>query len=277
MLRPCHVPMPAIDIARLKIQAAVLVEKFDQPAVFLKELHEILDLYADRTLRAGVVAAPISVLPAYRAPQAVLRQIELELAPLAAAFPEQSMALTNALWKDGILETRLLAASLLGRIEPSAPLLLERIGAWVARTRDRQLRTALLTVSLARVRRESPNRFLELVQGWITKEDFTMQGNGIRALVPLLNDPSYDNLPPVFDIVKPLIIAAPNVLQNELIELITAMHEASPTETAYFLKQTIIASGNPQTVLTLRRIMDALPESIQPGLREVIRTAKSAP
>src|SRR5436190_14194375 len=108
--------MPAIDIARLKIQAAVLVEKFDQPAVFLKGLHEILDLYADRTLRVGVVATPLSTLPAYRAPQAVLRQIEMELAPLAGAFPEQAMGLTDALWKDGHLETRLLAATLLGRI-----------------------------------------------------------------------------------------------------------------------------------------------------------------
>ena len=36
--------MPAIDIARLKTQAAVLVEKFDQPAVFVDELHKILDL-----------------------------------------------------------------------------------------------------------------------------------------------------------------------------------------------------------------------------------------
>src|SRR5258706_14991928 len=113
-----NTPIPAIDIARLKIQAAVLVEKFDQPAVFLKVLHEILDHYADRTMRIGVVASPVSVLPAYRAPQAVLRQIEMELAPLAGAFPEQAMALTDALWKDGYLETRLLAAILLGRVHP---------------------------------------------------------------------------------------------------------------------------------------------------------------
>lgn len=65
--------MPAVDIARLKTQAAVLVEKFDQSVVFLKELHEILDIYADRTLRKG----PITVIPAYRAPQSVLRQIEM--------------------------------------------------------------------------------------------------------------------------------------------------------------------------------------------------------
>src|SRR5258706_15298998 len=96
-----NTPIPAIDIARLKIQAAVLVEKFDQPAVFLKGLHEILDHYADRTMRIGVVASPVSVLPAYRAPQAVLLPIEKEKAPPAGAFPQQAMGLTGCLWKDG--------------------------------------------------------------------------------------------------------------------------------------------------------------------------------
>ncbi len=267
--------MPAIDIARLKIQAAVLVEKFDQPAAFLKGLHEILDTYADRTLRVGVVAAPISVLPSYRNPPAVLRQIETELIPLAAAFPEQSMALTDALWKDGYLETRLLAAALLGRIHPGTTHLLERISDWVDQTRDRQLRTALLTASLARLRRESPDRFLDLIQGWFSMENPGMWGNAIDALIPLIKDPGFDNLPPVFDITKPMIIAAPNKLQNELIDLISALYTASPTETTFFLKQAIIGSSSNHTVTAIRRIIDSLPGGLQPALREVIRTAKS--
>lgn len=263
--------MPAIDIARLKIQAVVLVEKFDQPAAFLKGLHEILDLYADRTMRVGVVASPVSVLPAYRAPQAVLRQIEMELAPLAGAFPEQAMALTDALWKDGYLETRLLAATLLGRIHPETPLLLERITAWVARARDRQLRTALLSVSLARLRRESPAEFLKLVSGWFDPSSTRMWSNGIHALLPLIEDGSYDNLPPVFDAVHGLVENAPPVLQNDLAELIRCLYAASPVETTYFLRQTLTASDSPQALLTFRRILPSLPAELQPMILELIR------
>ena len=263
--------MPAIDIARLKIQAAVLVEKFDQPPAFLKGLHEILDNYADRTMRIGVVASPVSVLPAYRAPQAVLRQIEMELAPLAGAFPDQAMSLTDALWKDGHLETRLLAATLLGRIHPQTPLLLERITAWVSRARDRQLRTALLSVSLAHLRRESPSEFLNLVSGWFEPSNTRMWSNGIHALLPLIEDPAYDNLPPVYDAVYPVIDSAPAMFQNDIAELIRALYAASPVETSYFLRQTLTASSSPQAPLTFRRILPSLPAALQPMILDLIR------
>ncbi len=262
--------MPAIDIARLKTQAAVLVEKFDQPAVFLDELHKILDLYADRTLRAGI-AAPASLLPAYRASQAVLRQIEMELSPLASTFPEQAMALTDALWKDGYLETRLLAATLLGRIHPGTALLLERISAWVSRARDKQVRNALLTASLARLRRESPERFLQLVSGWFDPANPKAWPNGIYALIPLLEDTSYDNLPPVFNLLTPVVRDIPSNLQTELVDILTALYRASAVETTFFVRQVITGSSNPQTATIFRRILPSLPAPLQPVILDLVR------
>ncbi len=262
--------MPAIDIARLKIQAASLVEKFDRPAAFLHDLHEILDLYADRTLRVSV-AAPASVLRSYRSPQSVLKQIEFELAPLTATFPEQSMALTDALWKDAHLETCLLAATLLGRIDPRTPLLVERISAWVGGVRDKKVRAALLNISLNRLRREAPNKFLSLIQAWLASNDPKMWACGIEALIPLLDDPGFENLPPVFDIVRPVIASAPAGQQNELAGLINALHRASPVETIFFIKQTISASYNPQALTILRRILPELNKEIQPHVQKALR------
>ena len=261
--------MPAIDIARLKTQAAVLVEKFDQPAAFLKGLHEILDLYADRTLRLSA-AAPASILPAYRTPPPVLRQIEMELAPLAFAFPEQSMALTDALWKDGYLETRLLAAAILGRINPSMPLLLERVTAWVSRVRDNQVRRALLMASLARLRRESPARFLELMRGWFDPESPKMWGNAIYALIPLLEDAGYENLPPIYNLLTPVMKALPASLQHETADLINALYAVSPVETTHFIRQAL-TSAPPQVMPIYRRILPSLPAVIQPMVLELVR------
>ncbi|MCX6065220.1 MAG: hypothetical protein NT121_05635 [Chloroflexi bacterium] len=263
--------MPAVDIARLKIQAAVLVEKFDQPVVFVKELHQILDIYADRTLRVGIVAMPVSVLPAYRVPQSVLRQIEMEIGPLAATFPEQAMALTNALWKDGYLESRLLAAILLGRIHPGTAHLLERISNWVKHARDNQLQLALLSTSLVRIRRETPSKFLELMQEWFDPGTPKMWANAIHAIIPLLEDPSYENLPPVFNLLGPVIRNMPSVLQTELAELINALYAASAVETIYFLRQTVSASTSPHTPVALRRILKQLPISLQPVVLELVR------
>jgi len=263
--------VPAVDIARLKIQAAVLVEKFDQPAVFIKQLHEILDIYAERTMRTGLVASPISVLPAYRAPQPVLRQIEMELGPLAATFPEQAMALTDALWKDGYLESRLLAATLLGRIHPDTTLLLERITAWTSRTRDDQVRLALLSTSLARIRRESPSKFLQLMRAWFDPATPIMWGNAIHAIIPLLQDPGYENLPPVFNLLSPVIKTMPSIMQNDLADLINALYAASQVETTYFLRQVITSATSPQLSVTIRRILTQLPSSLQPIIIELVR------
>lgn len=249
----------------------MLVEKFDQPAVFLKQLHEILDAYADRTLRAGAVASPISVLPAYRTPQSVLRQIEMELGPLTAIFPEQAMGLTDALWKDGYLESRLLAAALLGRIHPDTSLLLERITAWVSRTRDDQLRLALLSTSLSRIRREAPTRFLQLMRNWFDPATPKMWANAIHAIIPLIEDPAYENLPPVYSLLSPVIKSMPSIMQNDLADLINALYAASPVETTYFLRQVIIGASSPQLPVTIRRILPQLPAKLQPVILDMVR------
>ncbi|GAB4398488.1 MAG: hypothetical protein OHK0031_18120 [Anaerolineales bacterium] len=262
--------MPAIDIARLKIQAAALVEKFDQPALFIKDLREILDLYADRTLRANLTA-PASVLPAYRAPQAVLRQIEMELMPLVATFPAQAMTLSEALWQEGLLETRLLAASLLGRIAPDTPQLPERISAWVSQTRDASLRRALLENSLSRLRRETPNEFLRLMETWFSPATPKLWPSGLQALLALIDDPRYDNLPPIFDLFQPVLENISASLQNETAQVINALYRASPVETVYFLRKTIRGSLRAEAILTLRRAIPSLAKTLQPQVQEMIR------
>ena len=53
--------MPAINLARLKIQAARLAEKFSEPEAFLQALNELLGYYTNRTIRAAQVAQRLSV------------------------------------------------------------------------------------------------------------------------------------------------------------------------------------------------------------------------
>jgi hypothetical protein len=195
----------------------------------------------------------------------------MELGPLAATFPEQAMALTDSLWKDGFLESRLLAAALMGRIPPGTNLLLERITAWVSRTRDEQLRNALLSVSLVRVRRESPSKFLQLMRAWFNPDAPRMWENAIHAIIPLIQDPNYENLPPVFNILSPVIKSMPSIMQNDLADLINALYAASPVETTFFLRQTITSASSRQLSVTIRRILPQLPTTLQPVALELVR------
>jgi len=138
--------MPAIDLARLKKQTANLADIFGEPSAFLRELREVLEFYVNRSLRSQSVA-PSSVLPTYRTPVAVLRQIEKELGPVAEQQPILALELADALWDEGWLETKLLAAFLLGRIPPQEERLLARLTAWTQAVRDPEVRAALLTTS----------------------------------------------------------------------------------------------------------------------------------
>src|SRR5512138_1407329 len=266
--------MPAIDLARLKKQTAQLADLFDLPVEFLRAHREILDFYVNRTLRTLSVA-PSSVLPTYRTPTVVLRQIETELSPVAESKPIQALELADALWDEGWLETRLLAAYLLGRIPPQEERLLARLTAWTQAVRDPDVRAALLTTSLTRLRRETPDLFLILVKEWLHPARQRMWSNGIQALVPLISSPDFDNIPPILEIVEPIIKASPAAIQFDLQELITTLFEASPDETVYFLQQILKGTKSPLPAAALRRMSPELPADLQSSLRDILRNAKT--
>ena len=262
--------MPAIDLARLKKQTAHLAELYDQPSVFLREHREILDHYVNRTLRSQGVA-PSSVLPTYRTPAVVLKQIETELGPVAEKQPIQALELADALWDEGWLETLLLAAFLLGRIPPQEERLLARLTAWTQAVRDPSVRAALLTTSLTRLRKETPALFLTLVKEWLHPARKKMWSNGIQALIPLITSSEFDNLPPLFEITSPILKASPAALQFDIQELLIALYKKSSDETLYFIQETLKSTKSELPAVSLRRMLPDLPQDLQTNLREILR------
>ncbi len=263
--------MPAIDLARLRKQANRLADFFFLPDEFMKHLREILDFYVNYTLRTKENVAPGSNLKTYRTPLAVISHIENELQTVAEANPHFALELADVLWDEGALETRLLAAFLLGRIPPQEERLLPRLTAWTQQIRDPAVRSALLSTSLTRMRKETPTQFLTLVREYLHPERSRTWSNGIQALLPMVADTSYTNLPPILDLVEPIIEEAPSTLQNDLADLIVALYRASPNETTFMLKHILTTTQNPMTVITLRRISTLFPPTLQKELRELIR------
>lgn len=263
--------MPAIDLARLRKQANRLADFFFLPDEFMKHLREMLDFYVNYTLRTVENVAPGSNLKTYRTPSAVLTQIENELRAVAEANPEFALNLADILWDEGALETRLLAAFLLGRIPPQEERLLPRLTAWTQQVRDPDVRSALLSTSLTRMRKETPAQFLILVREYLHPERTRTWTNGIQALLPMIAEATNNNLPTIFDMVEPIIEEAPSTLQNDLTDLIVALYRASSNETTFLLKNILTNTKNPMTVVTLRRIAVTFPPSLQKELRDLLR------
>lgn len=263
--------MPAIDLARLRKQANRLADFFFLPDDFLKHLRETLDFYVNRTLRRAENIAPGSNLPTYRTPAVVMRQIENAIGPIAMQNPFFALELADRLWDEGYLETRLLAAFLLGRISPQEERLLARLTAWTQQVRDPDVRAALLTTSLSRMRKETPQAFLGLVSEWLHPARQRLWPNGLQALIPLITDPDFENLPPIFEIVRPVLETAPGALQTDIAAILNALYQASPKETVFFMQEVLKTTPNPLTAVTLRRILPSLPPPLQANLRELVR------
>lgn len=263
--------MPAIDLARLRKQANQLADFFFLPEDFLRHLREMLDFYVNRTLRKKENIAPGSNLPTYRTPLVVMHQIEKAIGPLAMDNPHYALELADLLWDEGYIETRLLAAFLLGRIPPQEERLLARLTAWTQQVLDKSVRAALLTTSFARMRKETPDEFLIVVGEWLHPARQRYWSNGIQALLPMITDPRFENMPPIFELVRPVIEAAPGILQTDLGNLINAFYQDSPSETEYFLREILDTSPNPLTAVTLRRLLPTFPPELQASLRELVR------
>ncbi len=263
--------MPAINLARLKTQASRLSEKFDKPEAFVHDLNEMLDYYTNRTLRSTQTAQRFS-LPTYHTPSPVLRQIEGELAPFAESHPLEAIALTNALWKAGSLESRLLAASLLGNIPlaQSTPSLI-RLPDWLSQSTDRQILSALLTDAFARLRKENPEALFLLLEDWLKSSRTSLRVWGLRALIPMLTDPHFENLPAVFRILKPAVQSAGPTTQLELQACLATLERVSLTETMAFLREITDEKPAPLMLRTFRRILGGLSPELQSGLRELLR------
>jgi len=266
--------MPAIDLARLRKQANRLADFFFLPDDFRRLLQETLDFYVNRTLRRSQSVAPGSNLPTYRTPNEILRQIEVSLGPLARENPRYALELADMLWDEGYLETRLLAAFLLGCITPQEERLLARLTAWAQQVRDPSVRSALLTTSLTRMREETPDQFLVLIGEWLHPARQRMWSSGLQALLPMVLDPDYENLPPIFEITRPIIESASSTLQTEIGDLINALYSNSAQETVYFLHEIIDSSANPMIIVNLRRLLPFFPAALQAQLRERVRAKR---
>ena len=265
--------MPAIDLSRMRKQAARLADFFFLPDEFIKHLHEMLDSYVNYTVRKRQATAPAANLRTYRTPVVVVKQIEQELLGRVAVADNSDAALELAdrLWDEEWLETRILAAFLLGSIPPREERLLARLTAWSGQLYDADLRAELLNTSLARVRREAPDVFLSLVREWLQPQRTALWPNGIEAVIAAANDPEFTNLPPLLQSIEPIVASAPAKLQNEIEALILALYAASPKETSYFVRQVLMDSEDPMTGLTFRRISSALPRELQEEIREFLR------
>jgi len=267
--------MPAIQPARMKIKVAQLGEKIRQPEAFVHALHDLLDFYADRTYRPGQSGEPPPLLATYKTPPPVFRQIKREITFLAANDPPAALVLVDALWVEPYIEFRLLAIALLGQIPPIPPEpVLARVQMWIASSPEDRLLDAILEQSLAQVRQEYPKIYYQMIEEWLKVNETYPRQTGLRAMMPLLVDPNFENLPAVIRLLAPLIRVTPPPLRLDLIAVLRTLVRRFPQEASYILRQNLSAD-HPDTAWLARQVVNDFPSEIQNSLREALRPFSS--
>jgi hypothetical protein len=264
--------MPAIHPARLRQQAALLAEHFQDPPAYVRSLHHLLETYAERAHRPGQAGGLPSLLASYKVRPPVLRLVLLELLPLVEEDPSAGLSLCDALWEEPYLEFRLLASFVLGHI-PCAETesITARLRLWIQPGVEPRLLEALLKDGTLCLRRRSPLTLLAFTSSWLEEKELFYQKIGLQLLLPLITDPEYENLPAFYRLIQPLTRSAPTDLRPDLLDVLTGLVKRSPDETAFFLRQTAAIPNSPDTPWIIRQLLRQFPPDLEESLREFSR------
>ncbi len=179
-------PMPAIQPARLRQQAALLAQSSSQPEVFIRSLHHLLESYADNARHSGQGGEIPPLIDAYYVRPPVLRRLVIELNPYAREDPQTAIVLAKALWQQPYLEFRQLAASLLGLVPVEDPRpIVALLESWLSTRPEDRLIEALLVQGMQSLRRDRQDIYLQVVSNWLKRQEvFANQLGSARFDLP---------------------------------------------------------------------------------------------
>jgi hypothetical protein len=271
--------MPAIHLPRLEKQVEALAKNYADAEKFSRQLKVLFTYYGDRTRRPSQKTRKASRLPAEHVPAPVLRQIVTQLTPYAEHTPHAILNLCRGLWPHQVLEFRLLAAQLLGKVAAShAEETLDLVQAWNLGNKEGKLLETLASTSLNTIRHAQPDLLLARIEDWLAPDEenlkkaqaASMQKLGIGALVPYVEDPAFENLPHIYRLVKPMLRSISRALRPFLVDLLVPLAERAPQEVAFILRTELELEPSKDLKWLGRRVLPHLGEESQSRLRPLV-------
>ena len=266
--------MPAVQLNILKQQINELIWKYTQPDEFLNCLHDLLDHYANRVYRPGETVHNIYKGKIYNTPQVVLNQIIIELIPLINENPKRMLLIADSLWEDDYLETRKLGISILGNIPPDEfDSVLSRIQDWSKSADNKTIMDILLLDGSKTIRQTNPAIWLDQINLWLKINKPEIQIIGLKAMLPLISDISFNDLPPLYNKIEPFFLQESYPFHNELFLILDGLIKRSPIETGFFLKQVLSSGVTKDNLRIIRKFIPRFNKKTQDDLRTSISSA----
>ena len=269
--------MPAVSLARLNTQISELADHYRQPEDFVKILQSILDSYSDQTIKLSQEAQALQPGNVRnKIPFVVNQKIELGLIALVRQNPIPALAIADHLWQESSADVRYLAAALLGMVtDPYLDAVVTRFRTWAPLERERVFLEILFSKGSESLRRQAIELWLNCIRGWCNSTLVAEQRLGLLALIPVLQDRSFENLPAVYAMMSNTIISHPSEIQWEIDQVILSLTGRSQTETAYFLRQMLSSNPDHGMVRLVRRSLPLFSGEAREKLRSSIQSVSS--
>jgi hypothetical protein len=264
--------MPPIDPAILRARTAALPSKFPDAAAVALRVRRLLEEYADLTHRPSPVVVTSEVANAYKTPAPVVRAIVNALRAPLKANPAAALPALAAIWAGGSREERHIAAELLGQValaDPPATLAL--IDAWAPEIESGETADGLAELGLAPLMLANPTHYLDHARRWVTSPLRWVRRFGLAALLPLVKDRQWDNVPFALAVLRPAMSEADGEVRRAAALVLEKLGPKSPAEVSRFLReQAVRANANTQWII--RNALDGLGEADQAEIIRLLRT-----
>lgn len=231
--------MPAIDPNRLARQVDDLIARPDEPNQIARVVRDLIEEYSDQTK----LSVPTVPRPVIRSLRGALQQ------------HGQHLAISEALWNEGLPDSWLLAAGLLERIEDLEVAATAK--RWAGQNVPIEIVRELGERGLTGWRRADPAGFLEQVTSWLNEQRGRSRVLALYALRERVSDPDFEDLPSILGLIEGRLGGARGEMREALVALVTALEKVAPEETVNFLNE---EKSNP-LVKTLRARFD--PQSVR--------------
>ncbi len=264
--------MTAINPAQLTIHCAELSSHFTDPDQFVRELHDLLQKYADHIHRSGRTST-VSKLPSYQVPTPVLRTVEREIKRFMTISPSQGLLLVDALWEEEYLETRMLAAAFLGQIPPLNPAsILDRLKAWTSSPASDTIRCEVITAGLAKINQQMPEASAVFLEGLLIKPTQRSHQAVLCGLNALAGCEAFQDLPFAYYLLSQILEDKESGLVTEISRVLQTLIQRSEQETMYFLSRQLTSAAQPRITRVVRTVLPSFSPSNQHLLKTALRT-----
>jgi hypothetical protein len=269
--------MTAVQLTQLKQKIKELLFLFSEPQAFRKQLQEIFEFYGYHVYHPGRNSKDQNLMPSYRLNPIILQQMERALILPSQRNPNEALDLADELWLDTHKEIKLIGAFILGQISIEAKSqVVDRINTWYNAETHQELINVALGKSSMTIRQSDPESWVGIMTQWLNHPEDKTKLIALNAIHATLADPLFVNIPPIYNILSPILRKPEQALQNKIYEVLRALAHRSPAETAYYLRQIISTSNHPRTIRLIRRVLPAFEPQDQRKLKEALDLTKTA-